>query len=143
MPQPDPVVVLLVEDNELDAEMVKRGLERSNVPVKLEIARNGVEALELLRGTSERAPLPRPHMLLVDINMPRMNGLELLTTLREDPELSDSVVFMLSTSNFEKDRAAAYRAHAAGYLIKSEVGPTFSAGAKLLETYLTSVVLPQ
>jgi CheY-like chemotaxis protein len=103
------------------------------------VARDGQAALEALRDGSVR----RPFLVLLDLNLPRMNGLEFLHALRADPELTDSVVFVLTTSRRDEDQTVAYRNHVAGYMVKSEVGESSKNLAALLTAYLRLVELPQ
>ena len=138
----DRVTVLLVEDDDVDAESVMRSIRRSQVPVDLVWVEDGVEALDVLRGEHATETVERPVILLLDLNMPRMDGFEFLGALRSDPDLRDLVVFVLSTSSADADRTRAYHENIAGYLVKSSVGPQFSRLARLLLTYQTAVTLP-
>lgn len=110
-----PPAILLVEDDVIDTEAVRRALRRAAIDNPLHIARDGVEALETLR------TLNQPCLMLVDINMPRMNGLQLLQELRKDPDLRQNVVFMLSTSALGEDKISAYKLNAAGYILKENI----------------------
>ncbi len=114
--------ILLVEDDDLDAMNVKRAFRGEAAVESVTVAQDGVEALELLR--SGRLALDRL-VMLVDLRMPRMNGLELLRELRQHPRLSRIPVVILTTSADERDRAAAYELHAAGYLLKPLDGGSF------------------
>jgi CheY-like chemotaxis protein len=87
----------------------------------LTVARNGLEALSLLRGIGTQGPLPQPCLILLDLHMPQMNGFEFLQELRQDLILSASLVFVLTTSNDNCDKQVAYQHHVAGYLLKSEL----------------------
>ncbi len=136
------VHVLLVEDDDVDIEVIQRGFKKQRIANPVVVARDGVEALDVLRGENGRAPLERPFIILLDLNMPRMSGLEFLEVLRDDPNLTDSVVFVLTTSDNELDRVSAYRHHVAGYLVKSDVGSAFKNAIEMLAQYWTVVVLP-
>ncbi|HWB91309.1 MAG TPA: response regulator [Puia sp.] len=112
-------IILLVEDDELDIMSVRRSLKKLDIPYELYTAFNGIEALKLLRGTAESPALEcLPDIILLDLNMPRMNGLELLTILREDERLKGISVYIMTTSGEETDRAATERLGVSGYLIK-------------------------
>lgn len=132
------VTILLVEDNKVDREAVTRVFARRRLGNPIEIATDGVEALDALRGTGERAPVPRPYIVLLDLNLPRMGGLELLRAIRADESLKSSVVFVLTTSNRDEDRAEAYRLNVAGYVVKRDVAKL----VELLDLYWHVVELP-
>lgn len=110
--------VLIAEDNDIDAERVSRCVTREGLPNPLIRALDGQEALEVLRGADPRGPLDRPHVVLLDLNMPRMNGLEFLSEVRSDPDLADTPVIILTTSEMPSDVAEAERLGADGYLTK-------------------------
>lgn len=124
------IPILLVEDDEVDAELVRRMLKKAEVTNTLHMARDGAEALDVLSGSNGRAKLPQPCLVLLDINMPRMNGFELLERLRQDREMRRNVVFMLTTSARDEDVRAAYDLNAAGYILKKD---TRALAALLLE----------
>lgn len=105
--------IMLVEDDELDVISVQRSLKKLDIPYELHTAFNGQEALELLRDMD-----PLPDILLLDLNMPRMNGLELLGALRGEQRLKDIRVFIMTTSGEQADRRATEKLGVAGYLIK-------------------------
>jgi CheY-like chemotaxis protein len=136
-----PVTVLLVEDDDIDVEGVHRAFQKNRIANPIVVARNGVEALDRLLGRNQE-PLPKPYIILLDLNMPVMGGLEFLQEIRDRPELRDSVVFVLTTSNADEDRVSAYRQHVAGYCLKSNVGPDFLHLTSLLKSYWRVVELP-
>jgi CheY-like chemotaxis protein len=113
------VQVLLVEDDEIDAEQIVRSFRQLKIVNPITTVTNGIEALYVLRGEEGHTRLPRPYIILLDINMPRMNGLEFLSAIRADEALQRSVVFVLTTSDNEADMRAAYHDHVAGYFLKS------------------------
>lgn len=137
------VQVLLVEDNDVDREAVRRAFASHRIDSPLYEAVDGIEALQILRGTAGRRKLDRPFLVLLDIRMPRMTGIELLRELRADPELHDTVVFVLTTSKSEHDKAAAYEENVAGYIVKEDVGAGFANLVSMLEAYLEVVELPE
>lgn len=134
--------VLLVEDQEIDRMTVKRAFRRHEVDVELHEARDGVEALEVLRGHESQTPLQQPFLILLDLNMPRMGGLEFLDQLRADPDLRRSVVFVLTTSSHERDLKTCYDQGVAGFILKESLGSQSQAVARLLDRYWELVELP-
>lgn len=137
------VTLLIVEDDDIDAMAIDRAFKKLRLANSLIRAKDGVEALEFLRGENGREPISKPYMLLLDLNMPRMNGIELLYELRKDPDLSDTVVFVLTTSAADKDKVAAYAQNIAGYIIKSQINNTFLNVIELLDCYWKIVTLPK
>jgi CheY-like chemotaxis protein len=136
------VNLLLVEDDDVDVQGLKRAFAKSRIGNPITVARDGIEALEVLRGENGRAKLPKPHLILLDLNMPRMNGLEFLEAIRADDELKTSIVFMITTSKAEEDKARAYGQHVAGYIVKQDPANTFMEAVSLLEHYWKIVELP-
>ncbi|NDV01027.1 response regulator transcription factor [Pseudoroseicyclus sp. CLL3-39] len=121
---------------------IERTLRRLDLRNPVVTARSGAEALELLRGSEGRPPLAGPVLMLLDIFMPRMNGLELLDELRADPALQATVVFMLSSSDSPRDVAAAHERNVAGYLMKGASPEEFRRAMDLIARYLDLVPLP-
>ncbi len=136
------VTFLLVEDDDVDVLGFQRALQRQKIANPVEVARDGVEALERLRGLNGREKLQKPYIILLDLNMPRMSGLEFLQELRQDEELHPAIVFVVTTSRDEKDRLAAYDQNVAGYIVKSEAGESIQEALNMLEHYWRVVELP-
>lgn len=134
--------VLLVEDDDVAAELVLRSLKARNSWIKVFHVWDGAEALAVLRGEHAEITLQKPYIILLDLKMPRMGGLEFLSEIRADKELRRSVVFVLSTSDRESDKTAAYDAHIAGYLLKSTVGDGFAKVNLMLDGYWNAVSFP-
>jgi CheY-like chemotaxis protein len=132
--------ILLVDDDEVEAEAIRRAFRQSKLMNPLLHVTDGLSALELLRGASGVAPLPKPYIILLDINMPRMNGLEFLYDLRQDSDLKDSVVFVLTTSTSSQDKVFAYEQQIAGYILKQNVGQDFVNALLLLNDSQPPVV---
>jgi CheY-like chemotaxis protein len=141
-PNKRPATLLLVEDDEVDLLAIERGFRQHKIANDVVTAKDGLDALQILRGGPDRPPLPRPYLILLDLNMPRMNGFELLTALRQDPELQSSVVFVLTTSKSDEDRARAYASHVAGFIVKADAGRSFLAAIELVDHYWKIVELP-
>jgi CheY-like chemotaxis protein len=107
--------ILLIEDDELDTISVERSLKKLEIKYDLHTAYNGLEALQMLRKTEN--PLV-PDVILLDINMPKMNGIEFLRILRSDENLKDLKVFIMTTSSESSDRETAENLGISGYIIK-------------------------
>ena len=137
------VNLLLVDDDEVDVQGLKRAFAKSRIGNPITVARDGIEALEFLRGENGRPKLPKPHLILLDLNMPRMNGLEFLEAIRADGDLKRSVVFMITTSKAEEDKARAYDQHVAGYIVKQDPANTFLQAVALMEHYWKIVEFPE
>lgn len=131
--------IILIEDDELDVMNVQRAFRKNNISNPLWVARNGVEALELLRG--DEVPQER-RLILLDLNMPKMNGIEFLRELRADPELAPTPVVVLTTSDHERDRVEAYNLNVAGYLLKPVTFGNFVEAMATLNRYWTLVEMP-
>ena len=132
------LAILLVDDDSIDVMNVKRAFARSNLTNPIYEAKNGIEALEILRSGT----LPPRRLVLLDLNMPRMNGLEFLRALRADPELRATSVVVLTTSNEDRDKVAAYDLNVAGYLLKPVTFPSFVDLMASLNKYWTLVEMP-
>jgi CheY-like chemotaxis protein len=131
--------ILLVEDDEVDVMNVQRAFKKNHITNPLFVAGNGEEALEKLRS----GEIPRERrIVLLDLNMPRMNGLELLREIRRDPELSHTTVVVLTTSNDERDKIEAYNLNVAGYLLKPVTFSNFCEVMTTLNKYWTLVEMP-
>lgn len=115
------VEILLVEDNEFDVEALKRAFRKAEIGNRLHSAVDGIDALDKLQGPTDNSPLRQPLLILLDINMPRMDGFEFLDALRNDQKHKQSVVFMLTTSGHDRDRQMAYSRHVAGYFLKENL----------------------
>jgi CheY-like chemotaxis protein len=113
------LTMLHVEDDAVDAMVMERALKKCEMNYVLHQARNGIDALDILRGTNGKEKLdPLPKIILLDLNMPKMNGIEFLKELRADNDLRSLSVFIMTTSNDERDRTDAYDLNVAGYLLK-------------------------
>lgn len=132
------VRVLLVEDNDVDAEGIQRAFQKQKIANPITRAANGEVALQMLRN----GEIQRPFLILLDLNMPVMDGIEFLKHLRADPELHDGVVFVLTTSKRDEDKFAAYDLNVAGYMVKSNVGHDFLSLTAMLDNYWRVVELP-
>ena len=124
--------VLLVEDDIFDTMMAQKTFARFNVPHQLHTAFNGEEALDMLLGRGGAEPIePLPELILLDLNMPRMNGLEFLAEMRATPALRDIPVFITTTSDMDHERTAAAGFGVSGYILKPL---DFESGADLVDS---------
>ena len=125
--------ILLVEDDEVDVMNVQRAFKKSNILNPLYMAANGLEALDILRqkGKTEPAMPQARRLILLDLNMPRMNGIEFLRELRLDENLRSIPVIVLTTSNEDRDKVEAYNLNVAGYILKPV---TFSNFVEVMAT---------
>jgi CheY-like chemotaxis protein len=138
---PVPMTILLVEDDEVDVMNVKRAFKKNNISNKLIVAQNGIEALTVLRSnTSEN---PRPKIVLLDLNMPKMGGIEFLKEIRQDPELSSLSVFVMTTSNEDSDKIEAFNLNVAGYILKPLSMDRFISAVSTLNSYWTLCEFPE
>ena len=131
--------ILLVEDDEVDVMNVTRAFEKAHIANPVFVAGNGIEALQKLR--NGEIPNHR-RLVLLDLNMPRMNGIEFLRELRRDPDLCQTVVVVLTTSAQERDKFDAYGLNIAGYLVKPVTFDKFCDLMVTLNKYWTLVELP-
>jgi CheY-like chemotaxis protein len=138
----NPVNILLVEDDTVDVMAFRRALHDIKVSNPLYVAGNGIEALEMLRGENGRDILPRPCLVLLDLNMPRMGGIEFLHEVRADPALKRILVIVMTTSSTEEDRMRAYKLNVAGYIIKNRLGQSFLESVTMLTHYWRVVEFP-
>lgn len=140
LPGPEDLTILVVDDDRVDRRRVERSIRKRGIANPIVEARDGFEALEYLTGRI--AGLNWPYLVLLDINMPRMSGLELLDRLRSDDSLCDIVVFVLTTSDDERDLARAYAHQIAGYVVKADAGADFLNLVAMLEKFTLTVRFP-
>lgn len=132
-------VLFLVDDDDVDYMAVERAMQKMRLLNPLVRARDGQTAMDMLRSGEVQGAF----IILLDLNMPRMNGLEFLAALRADPHLSSSVVFVLTTSHSDEDKVAAYSFNVAGYLVKHNINEEFSNIINMLDGYWRIVELPK
>jgi CheY-like chemotaxis protein len=131
--------ILLVEDDEVDVMNVRRAFKKNNICNPLWVVGNGLDGLEMLRS----GDMPRERRLvLLDLNMPRMNGIEFLREVRADPELRAIPVVVLTTSDDERDRVEAYNLNVAGYILKPVTLTNFVEAMATLNKYWSLVEMP-
>lgn len=132
------VSILLIEDDDVDAMSVERALHKQQLVNPIVRAVDGIEALNILRDGA----ISRPFITILDLNLPRMGGLEFLSTIRDDDQLNDTIVFVLTTSKNDKEIAAAYKKNVAGYIVKSTLNQDFSQVLLFLDHYWRLVEMP-
>jgi CheY-like chemotaxis protein len=130
--------ILLVEDDDIDAKIVERAFSKLRIANPIVRAKNGLIALELLKNGA----VSQPYIILLDLNMPMMGGLEMLEELRADDHLKASLVFVLTTSKDDEDKIAAYAKNIAGYILKEKLQHNFDDLVQLLDYYWRIVELP-
>jgi CheY-like chemotaxis protein len=133
------VTLLLIEDDDIDAMSITRAFKKMHISNKIIRANDGLEGLELLRSGA----VPSPYIILLDLQMPRLNGIEFLEEIREDTKLAQSTVFVLTTSKSDEDITASYKKNIAGYFIKEQVGEGFLDIVKMLKGYWKIVHFPE
>ncbi|MCX7593857.1 MAG: response regulator [Fischerella sp.] len=136
--------ILLVEDDEVDVMNVKRAFKKVNITNPLYVATNGLEALAMLRSKDGKPPeVPDSRrLILLDLNMPKMGGIEFLQELRSDQKLRPTPVVVMTTSNQDKDRVEAYNLNVAGYLLKPVTFANFIELMATLNKYWTLCEMP-
>jgi CheY-like chemotaxis protein len=138
-----PIEILLVEDNPADVRLTQEALKEGKVRNNLHIARDGIEAIEYLRRVGKHASSPRPDLILLDLNLPRKDGREVLADIKADPELKAIPVVVLTTSAAEADIFKSYKLHANCYITKPVDLDQFVQVVKSIDDFwLTVVRLP-
>lgn len=136
------VTILVVDDDDVDAKGVERAFRKAKISNPIMRADSGIDALEILRGNDSNRIIQKPYMLLVDLNMPRMNGLELIREIRNDEKLQGTIAFILTTSKAQEDKKEAYDLNIAGYIVKERVGQDFTNLIHMVEHYWSIIEFP-
>ena len=136
MPTSREVNILVVEDDEIDVMALLRAFKKLKIANPVTVAKDGIEGWEAIQA------LPRPYLLILDINMPRMSGIELLEKIRASEKFHDSIVFILTTSTDDQDKFEAYNLNIAGYMLKSDMGASFIRAIEMVEQYWKVVEFP-
>lgn len=137
------VTFLVVDDDDVDRELVKRTFRKLNISNPIVEAEDGSEALEKLRHGVDGQPIPKPYVVVLDLNMPRMNGFEFLDEIRSDPELRHTVVFVLTTSNTPMDKAKAYDRFISGYILKRDFQDSFMHALMMVNQFQRVIEFPE
>ena len=139
-----PMDVLLVEDDEGDVLMTREAFEFYKIRNTLHVVTDGEQALQFLHRTGPYTDAPRPGLILLDVNLPRRSGLEVLAELKQDPELLDVPVVMLTTSQADEDILRSYKLHANAYVSKPVDFEAFTAAIRQIDDFfLTLIQLPR
>ncbi len=142
MPNPEVIKVLVVEDNPNDVAIIKRAMRKSDVKCELYFARDGEEALDFLYGQGEFEDAPRPDLILLDLNLPKINGLEVLAKVKEDERLKRLPVIVLTISEREEDMVKAYNSGAASYMTKPVDSKDFERLIQTVQEYWRIARIP-
>lgn len=137
--------LLLVEDDEVDRMAVRRALRELAIDAAVVEAHDGQQALDIIAGSADTTPPPRPFIILLDLNMPKVDGIAFLRRLRQEEAYAEdrnTVVFVLTTSSSKTDIERAYEHGVAGYLVKSDYDECMGRIAALLSTYEAIVEFP-
>jgi len=132
--------ILLVEDNPDDIFLMKMAFEESTVPNHLHVVEDGEEALNFLRKKNPYSQSPRPHLILLDLNLPRIKGLDVLEQIKLDNDLKDIPVMILTTSNYEDDILKSYQRYANSYITKPVDFDDFIKMIRFIEHFWFNVV---
>jgi CheY-like chemotaxis protein len=127
--------VLLIEDNRGDAVLTRRAFRRSRIGNEITVAESGEKGLSILRREGEYSDAPRPDIILLDLNLPYMNGKDFLSKVKDDPALRRIPVIVLSSSSADSDIDAAYTRHASGYITKPVASDTYDNVVSRIESY--------
>ena len=125
--------ILLIEDDRVDVMTVQRALNRYKIDIPLQVARTATDALAMLRGTGVEKI--QPSLILLDLNLPRMSGIEFLEELRADAALKDMTVIVLTSSNEPSDREAAFKYEVEDYIVKPHSFDEFASAINTVLTY--------
>jgi CheY-like chemotaxis protein len=136
------ITILLVDDDEIDVIAIRRSFWQLKIANPLVVARNGLEARDMLRGDNGQAKLRAPYLVLLDLDMPCMGGIALLDELRQDPVLRRTLVFVMTSSAAEEDRERAYERNVAGYVMKPASGEGLTRAISALECFWRAIEFP-
>lgn len=139
-PQPQPVEVLLVEDDAGDELMTREAFEDNRIGNTLHVVRDGLEALDFLYQREEHVEAPRPDLILLDLNLPKYDGRQVLEKIKSDPDLSHIPVVVLTTSAAEEDILRSYKLHANAYVTKPVDLDQFIKAIRQIDDFFVTVV---
>lgn len=134
--------IFVVDDDDIDAMAIERAYLKVDPNCMIYRAVDGIEAINMLTGENGAVKIPEPNFILVDINMPRMNGIKFIKLVREHPQLKNSIIFVLTTSKNEADRNAAYDLRIAGYIVKDNIDSNYNKLVETLDNLCTLITFP-
>ncbi len=137
-----PVKFLIVDDDQVSVLAIKRALKKLKIINPVQVARDGREALDILQAELDETQVLPPYLVTLDLNMPRMTGLEFLDEVRNDPALHRLVIFVLSSSDAPADVANAYDNNIAGYIVKDNLGDSFVRALDMIDCFSKVVEFP-
>ena len=140
MSKAEPVDILLVEDNPGDVDLTLEALDEAKVRNSVSVVEDGVEALQFLKREGKYEDAPRPDLILLDLNLPRKDGREVLEEIKADPQLRRIPVVVLTTSEAETDVLDSYEKHAAAYIVKPVSFDQFADIVRSIEGFWLTVV---
>ncbi|MBD5770090.1 response regulator [Marinomonas colpomeniae] len=135
---PKTTSLLIVEDDDVDYKLLMRSFAQRKIANVTVRAKDGLDAWEKIKS----GEIQKPFIVLLDLNMPRMNGKELLTEIRNDPDHADTVVFLMTTSTDKNDIKESFSKHAAGYFLKDNVQGSIDKMVEVIDGYWQIVILP-
>ncbi len=135
-----PIEILLVEDNEGDIILTKKAFERGKIMNRLHVVRNGIEALDFLYQRNGYENVPKPDMILLDLNMPKMNGQDVLADIKANDNLKTIPVIILTTSNADEDILKSYKLQASSYIRKPVDFKQFGQAIQTIQDYWFTIV---
>lgn len=138
-PTAAPIIILLVEDDPGDVLLTSEALAGKDVETDLHVVKDGVEALAFLRGKGAHAGAPRPDLILLDLNLPRMDGREVLAEIKTDKDLRRIPVVILTTSDADADVLSSYNLHANAYVAKPVDFEDFTQAVRYVDDFFLSV----
>ena len=136
------VQFLIVDDDQVSIMSIERAIKKLRLVNPLRTASNGQEALDILRGEHGQTQIEAPYVVILDLDMPEMNGIEFLEEIRKDPDLRSAVIFVLTASDAPEDVTLAYEKNIAGYVVKENAYDTFRQTLSMIDTFSSVVVLP-
>lgn len=136
---PSSVPIFILEDNEIDREIALRSFKKADIHNPVYFASDGIEALSMLKPGNTTTPIPQPCLIITDLNLPRMDGITFIETLRKDKSLKQNITFILSTSDRPVDIERSFALNISGYFLKDDI----SQIAAFLKTYLDLCKFPE